>query len=118
MKISKVILSCLFLSIVFAAIATELSMRITTSVAMKEMQQIDVNEEDFSIWSSEPNSNISPEVLKQQIEDMQSNVSVYQYPGYWTFWLQSFLRIFIAAFLVALIQSMLIIKTFKNNNIN
>ena len=116
MKISKAILSCLILSLVFAAIATELSMRVSTNQAMSAIQQIGANEEDFSNWYIDSYSN--PEQLKEQIVELQSNDSVYQYPGYWTFWLQSCLRVFIAAFLVALIQSMLIIKTFKNNNIN
>jgi hypothetical protein len=111
MKISKAILSCLILSLVFAAIATELSMRVSTNQAMSAIQQIGANEEDFSNWYIDSYSN--PEQLKEQIVELQSNDSVYQYPGYWLFWLEGFFKVFITAFLVSMLQSYLVLRKIK-----
>ncbi len=127
MKNSKVVLTALVLSAIFSAIATELSMRYSTNQAVSAMQDIELTGEslaniDVQYESMDDNLNnqsesekISQDDLKESIEQIQQLPSIYSYPGYWSFWFQVFLKTFITTFLVALLQSFMVIKAMKKD---
>ena len=128
MKISKIVITALVLSVIFSAIATELSMRHSTLEAVSVAQDIELTDEsldnvyvqyepmDDNLNNQSESEMLSQEDLKESIEQIQQLPSIYLYPGYWLFWFQGFLKIFITTLLVALLQSFMLIRTMNKDN--
>jgi len=114
MKVSKIILSCLYLSLIFASIATELSIRLSTKQAMTYVQQIDTNHKGISDLLVEPD--LYTEKAQSDIRLIQGNHSIYQYPGYWRFWLTLFIKTFTTAFVVSVVQSLIMLRKIRHQS--
>ena len=124
MKKSHIFLSALLLSLVFSALMTELSMQVSTRTAINEIQQIDMSQEgieDMYIVAldeegDDSNSEPTLEDIQASFGEVQVESSVYQYPGYWIFWLKSFLYVFLTTLAVALLQSYWILRSTQSNS--
>lgn len=118
MKKSQVFVSALLLSLVFSAVMTELSMQVSTRSAMHHINAIDLTDEgmensyidSLGEEGSDSNSASTKEEIQAMYGELQSATSVYQYPGYWIFWLQSFVWVFLTTLAVALLQSVWVLR--------
>ncbi|TDR22391.1 hypothetical protein [Marinicella litoralis] len=126
LKLTKVFLAAILLSAVISAITTEWSMRVSTNEAITFANQVDVNDEEWAAWVGVVDTNNAEtaemaafdenefdETIKENIEQIQQTQSIYLYPGYWIFWFDSFKMTFLTAFLVAILQSLFILKSVK-----
>ena len=121
MNKTQVFVSALLLSLLFSALMTELTMQVSTRTAMDEINQISLEDDALRDWhfaaeasdTGLDQTTASVDEINESLGKIQGASSVYQYPGYWVFWLQSFLWVFFTTLVVSLLQSLWILRQIK-----